>query len=155
MARHYKQGKYSPKNPQKYKGDIKNIVYRSGWEYKFMTYLDLSNSVIEWASEPFPIEYYSSIEKKSRRYFVDFIVKVKGKNGKTQIQFIEIKPFAETLPPKQPKTKSLKAKMRFLRESKTYHVNQDKWKACEAFAKKHNAVFKVFTEYELGIKKRG
>jgi hypothetical protein len=29
MARNYIQGKWVPSNPEKYKGDISNIVYRS------------------------------------------------------------------------------------------------------------------------------
>lgn len=35
----YKQGIYSLKNPQKYKGDPYNVVYRSSWELKVIFYL--------------------------------------------------------------------------------------------------------------------
>ena len=31
----YRSGKYEPKNPEKYIGDIHNIIYRSSWEYRF------------------------------------------------------------------------------------------------------------------------
>lgn len=31
----YYQGKYKPKNPEKYVGDINNIIFRSSWERNF------------------------------------------------------------------------------------------------------------------------
>ena len=40
-------GKFSPKNPQKYRGDFTNIVYRSTWECRVMTWLDNNDSIIE------------------------------------------------------------------------------------------------------------
>ena len=36
------KGIYRPSNPKKYKGDSKNIIYRSLWERKFMNYCDLN-----------------------------------------------------------------------------------------------------------------
>ena len=32
------KGFFKPKNPQKYNGNPTNIIYRSGWELKFMMY---------------------------------------------------------------------------------------------------------------------
>ena len=49
------KGKYTPKNPIKYKGDPTNIIYRSSWELKFMKWCDLREDVIEWQSEEFSI----------------------------------------------------------------------------------------------------
>ena len=46
-----KQGYFKPKNPEKYKGDPHNIIYRSGWEFKFFSYCDTNPSVIEYVSE--------------------------------------------------------------------------------------------------------
>ena len=47
------KGIYRPSNPKKYKGDSKNIIYRSLWERKFMNYCDLNENILEWASENF------------------------------------------------------------------------------------------------------
>ena len=47
------KGIYRPSNPKKYKGDSKNIIYRSLWERKFMNYCDLNENILEWASEEF------------------------------------------------------------------------------------------------------
>ena len=45
------KGKFKPKYPNKYQGDIKEIVYRSSWELKMMKYCDTSKSIVEWGSE--------------------------------------------------------------------------------------------------------
>ena len=49
----YNQGKFRPRNPQKYGGDVSNIVYRSSYELKFMQYCDLTESVNSLKSEEF------------------------------------------------------------------------------------------------------
>ena len=40
------KGKFTPKNPQKYKGNPKNIIYRSSWERRFMSYCDKTKEVL-------------------------------------------------------------------------------------------------------------
>ena len=74
-------GKFTPKNPQKYKGDPKNIIYRSSWEVKVMKYLDDHPDVIWWGSEELVIPYWSPVDNKKHRYFPDFVAKIKQKNG--------------------------------------------------------------------------
>ena len=54
----YKQEYYHPKNVSKYVGDPEKIIYRSSWERKFMIWLDLNDSVLEWSSEPIAIKYF-------------------------------------------------------------------------------------------------
>ena len=44
------QGRFKPKNPTKYMGDPTNIIYRSGWELKLMSYLDTHVNVLQWSS---------------------------------------------------------------------------------------------------------
>ena len=78
------KGRFAPKNPQKYKGDITNIVYRSLWELKFMKWCDLNSSVKEWGSEIVVVPYVSPLDKKVHRYFVDFYMKVMDKEGGVQ-----------------------------------------------------------------------
>jgi len=73
------QGYFKPKNPQKYKGDPTNIIYRSGWELKFMLYVDSHPEILEWGSEEFSIPYRSPIDGRIHRYFPDFYIKKKLK----------------------------------------------------------------------------
>ena len=71
------KGIYRPSNPKKYKGDHRNIIYRSLWERKFMNYCDLNENVIEWASEEFWIPYRDPTTNRVRRYFPDFLLNIK------------------------------------------------------------------------------
>jgi len=150
----YHQGKYTPKNPSKYKGDVNNVIYRSSWELKFLNYLDRNTNVIEYSSEEFFIPYLSPIPNKNgkktvRRYFPDFYVKSKRPDGTIQVQIIEIKPKAQTVPPKNTKTK--RKTNRLIREQFTYMVNQTKWAAAEEYCKDNGYEFVVMTEDDLGI----
>ena len=142
-------GKYYPRYPKKYKGDPTNIVYRSLWERKFMSYCDLTENVSEWQSEEFWIPYRSPIDNRVHRYFPDFYIKYKDSSGKRRSVVIEVKPKSQTkMPPQNPKkrTKSWAYSVR------TYAVNQAKWKAAREFCKDRNIEFKIMTEHELGIK---
>lgn len=144
------KGFFKPKNPKKYKGDSTNIVFRSSWELKLMMYLDIHEDVIKWGSEEIIIPYRSPIDNKIHRYFVDFIVTKINKDGKKETILIEVKPFRQTKEPLKPKKMSKK----FLTEVKDWGVNTAKWKAAEEFCKDRGWQFKIFTEYELGIKKK-
>lgn len=145
----YNQGRFHPQNPEKYKGDVKNIIYRSSWELKFMQWCDRNPSVIEYASEEFCIPYVSPIDGKVHRYFPDFIIKIKEQSGAIKKYIIEVKPKRQTTPPVQTSKKRNKT---FLNEVKTYVVNEAKWKAAEEWCKDRLLEFKIITEQELGIK---
>ena len=145
----YNQGRFHPQNPQKYKGDIQNIIYRSSWELKFMQWCDRNPNVIEYASEEFCIPYLSPIDGRVHRYFPDFIMKVKEQSGEIKKYIIEIKPKRQTVPPVQTSKKRTRT---FINEVKTYAVNEAKWKAAEEWCKDHLLEFKVITEDQLGIK---
>ena len=41
------KGLFKPLNPQKYKGNHKNIIYRSSWEKRFMGYCDKKKEIID------------------------------------------------------------------------------------------------------------
>lgn len=140
------KGRFIPKNPQKYAGDVSNIIWRSTWERQVMNWLDLSDNVVYWSSEELVIKYYSPVDNKIHRYFPDFIVKIKKRDGKVMTHVIEVKPEYQT---KQPTQK--KKTKRFIEESITYVVNQSKWKAAEEFCKDRGWVFQVLTEKHLGI----
>jgi hypothetical protein len=140
------KGWFRPKNPAKYNGDAKNIIYRSSWELKVMKYLDEHQNVIWWASEELHIPYISPIDGKMHRYFPDFIVKLRNKKGEVTTMILEVKPEKQTkMPVQKNKTK------KFLNEIATYTINQAKWKAADLFCKEHGWHFKLITEKELGI----
>lgn len=145
------KGKYIPANPQKYRGDLSNIVYRSSYELKFCRWCDNNKNVLQWSSEPFPIPYMSPVDNAPHRYFIDFIVKVKQRNGDVETLFVEIKPEKQTKPPEPPK--SGKRTPRFLEESVTWEVNKSKWDAAAGFAAKNDARFIIMTERDLGIRR--
>lgn len=141
------KGFFKPKNYKKYKGDPSNIIYRSRWELKLMTYLDAHPDVIEWSSEEFFIPYRSPIDNKIHRYFPDFYVKRKDKTGKVEVLIIEVKPFKQTQPPDQNK----KSK-RYIQEVMTWGINSSKWERAQEFCKDRGWKFKIMTEKELNIK---
>ena len=140
------KGTFLPKNPSKYNGNSKNIIYRSNWELRVMKYFDDHPNVIWWASEELPIPYGSPVDNKTHRYFPDFIVKMRLKDGKVTTYILEVKPLAQTkMPVQKRKTK------RFIQEAATYAINQEKWRAADLFCREQGWQFKVITEKELGL----
>ena len=141
----YNQGKFHPQNPQKYKGNVNNIIYRSSWELKFMQWCDRNENILEYGSEEFWIPYISPVDNRVHRYFPDFIIKVKENSGNTKNYVVEVKPQRQTVPPKQ-KSRVTKS---YLYEAQTYAVNQAKWKAAEEWCADRLLNFMVITEKEL------
>lgn len=142
------KGFFKPQNPRKYRGDINNIIYRSRWELVFMNWLDTHPDILEWGSEEFFIPYKSPIDGKIHRYFPDFYVKRKDRNGIIETVIVEIKPFAQTQEPK----KQSKISKRYINEVQTWGINSSKWKAAENFCEDRKWKFQIITEKELGIK---
>ena len=145
----YKQGLYKPINPKKYKGDPGNIVYRSGWECKFMQRCDSDPNILLWSSEEIVIPYISPIDRKFHRYYPDFLIQTKQSDGSKKTFVIEIKPLAQT---KKPIINTKRKKATLLKEAQTYSINQAKWKAAKEWASDRKIEFIVITEKELGIK---
>ena len=148
MAYDYKQGFFKPRFPNKYIGDPTNIVYRSGWEKRVMQSLDENTTIVRWASEEIVIPYISPIDNRPHRYFVDFYVEAKTRDGKVRKMLLEVKPAAQTQPPKSPKRKT----KRYITEVMTYGVNEAKWKAAREFCIDKGWEFHIITEADL-IKK--
>ena len=142
------KGRYTPKNPKKYKGDHHNIVYRSLWERKFMVYCDNSDNILEWGSEEIIIPYLSPWDGKLHRYFPDFYIKVRQASGNIKKFIIEVKPKKQTRPPKPVNRKTKK----WLSEVKTYSINEAKWKHAKEWCSNNDMEFKILTEEELGIR---
>ena len=141
-------GKFSPRNPQKYRGDFTNIVYRSTWECRVMTWLDNNEGIIEWGSEEVVIPYRSPVDNRVHRYFPDFYVKVKQKDDTMKVMILEVKPARQTKPPEKKK----KVTKQYIQEVVTWGVNEAKWKAATEFCLDRGWTFKVLTEHDLGLK---
>ena len=71
------KGRFQPSNIEKYRGDHRNIIYRSLWERKFMVYCDRNENILEWGSEEIVIPYRSPLDGRIHRYFPDFYIKVR------------------------------------------------------------------------------
>jgi hypothetical protein len=145
-AKEVYSGKFIPRNPAKYKGNLSNITYRSSYELKFMNWCDLNKSVLEWGSEEIVVPYRSPLDNRIHRYFVDFFVKVQSKD-KVRMCLIEVKPHRFTQEPKIPARKT----KRFISEVKQWGVNIAKWEAAKEFCLDRNWEFMIITEKELGI----
>lgn len=143
----YRQGLYTPINPEKYKGDKNQIFWRSSYERKTMLFLDLNPNVLEWSSEETIIPYQNPLTGRVSRYFVDFYAKMKDKNGNIKKFLIEVKPHSQTLPPvqKNRKTKSL------VYQQAEYIKNQAKWKSASEYCSKRDMNFVILTEKQLGV----
>lgn len=146
----YIQGKFTPKNPRKYKGDPTNIKFRSSWELTMMNRLDTDPNVLEWSSEETIIPYRSPLDNKIHRYFPDFKVKVIDRDGKHKTYLMEVKPLKQTQEPK--KTPTNKATKRYIHEVTTYLTNKAKWSAAESYCAKNGYEFLIITEQVLNIK---
>lgn len=143
----YQQGKYQPQNPQKYVGDVTNIVYRSSWELRAMQWMDENPDVECWGSEELAIPYRSPLDNQLHRYFVDFVVKFKTPTG-VQVALLEIKPESQTKPPKKTKRKR---RTTLIYEAQEYAVNQAKWESARQFCNQKGWKFLVLTEKNLPI----
>lgn len=147
MYKNTYKGKYSVKNPKKYRGDINEISYRSSWELGYMNWCDRTDAVLEWGSEVAIIPYISPIDRKVHKYYVDFYVKIKDTHGNIKKYLIEIKPKKFTQEPIKPK----KMTKQFIQEVYTYSVNQAKWKAAKEFCADRGFEFLILTEEELKV----
>ena len=147
MKKYPRVGKYKVKNKEKYVGNLHECEHRSGWEHAYMKYLANNPAVLEWGSETIKIPYYKPVEKRSRRYFVDFYAKVRNAEGEIKKYIIEVKPLSQCRPPK----KRNKITIKYKNDLKTYICNQSKWKAARKWAEKRGMEFVILTEKELDI----
>lgn len=141
------KGRYTPKNPQKYKGDPTKIIYRSSWELMMMKYFDGNPYVLEWSSEELCIPYISPIDGRQHLYYPDFKIKMKDKNGTIRTKVIEIKPKKQTIPPE----KKSRITKKYIHEVATYGINSAKWKYAKEYCEDRKWEFLVFTEKEIGL----
>lgn len=145
------KGRFAPNNPQKYKGNHTNIIYRSLWELKLMMKLDGHPDVLQWSSEEIRIPYISPLDGRRHTYFVDFYVKMKTRDNTIKEVLIEVKPKYQTVPPKVQDAK--RPTKKYLREVSTWGVNSAKWEAAKRYCEERGWTFEIFHEDHLGITK--
>lgn len=143
------KGKYKLKNPQKYKGDPTNVIYRSLWERKYMVKCDTNENILEWSSEEISLPYRSPIDNKIHKYFPDFFVKERLSDGSIKKYIVEIKPKKQIAPPLIPKRKT----KGYLYEVMEYAKNQSKWEVAKEWCKDRGYEFKILTEEDLNIRR--
>ena len=139
QCRKFKQGKFIPQHPEKYMGDITQILYRSSWEQKFFFWLDNNPNVLKWGSEELKIPYVNPLDNRVHEYYIDISLIVQTALGPKKF-CIEIKPYKQTI---QPGKRASKESIR------TFITNMAKWKAAKEYCEKMNIEFKVLTEREL------
>lgn len=141
----YHKGPYKVKNKSKYVGNPNKVISRSSWEHHFYTYLDNHPNVIKWNSEGTVIPYIHPVKGTHHRYFVDATIQLKNSNGEIKTYIAEVKPLAQTMPPKKPQrlTESYKNAV------ETFLVNQAKWEAAKEFAARNGIEFIIITEKNL------
>lgn len=137
------KGRFTPQNPKKYSGDSNNIIYRSNLEKRFMKYFDMHDSILTWASEEIAIPYLDPITGRRKRYFPDFLVKIKKASGELAVYMIEVKPYTQTYLKENARTASqIYHNLRYGRDSA-------KWAAATDFCKSKNWKFIVMTDKDL------
>lgn len=145
MPRGWRQGIYTPRNPNKYRGDATKIRYMSSWEQKLHQFLDSNPNILEWSSEEIAIPYLKPTTGRIHKYFPDYWVKFRNKHGEIVEEMWELKPNNQiSLPSRRGKRKKQQ-----IVEAVQFEVNKAKWKAAQAFCDKRGIKFRLVTENQL------
>lgn len=139
--------RWIPQHPEKYDGNHLGIITRSSWEVRFANWCDMNSNVVKWSSEETIVPYRCGTDNKIHRYFLDFRIQVRNKDGGLKTFLVEIKPSSQCIPPVKGKNTK-----RYINESLTYVKNMSKWEAADRFAKDRGWEFIVLNESHLGIK---
>ena len=130
-------------NPDKYKGNPGNIIFRSSWERAFCKWADKNDSVLCWSSEERRIPYYDPVQKKRRTYYPDFWIRYRNKNGIIIEEIIEVKPQRQI---DGPQVKPKRRTKTWLNEVYTYTTNQAKWRAALEYCEDRGMNFRLLSE---------
>jgi hypothetical protein len=137
------KGRFSPRQPEKYRGNPLCIFYRSGWELQYFTLLDTSPEVVWWSSEEKSFPYLDKTCGKVRRYYPDIIMGVQ-REGFVEVRVVEIKPHKYTEPPPPPK--SGRRTKSYMNTCLEYVRNQCKWDSMRKECENRGWNFQVLTE---------
>jgi hypothetical protein len=135
----YAQGKYTPKNPDKYLGN-RNPTYRSSWEFHFCKFCDENPHVTKWASEAIKIPYRNPFTGKFTVYVPDYFIAYTDANNRQHAELIEVKPKNQT---------NLQEAGRSRINQAHAVLNEAKWAAAHAYCKQQGIGFRVITEDQL------
>lgn len=138
------KGLYIPKNPEKYMGDLSKITFRSSWERRMMEFFDLNPNVERWCSEEIAIPYIKPTDGAVHKYYPDFYVEYKDRNGAAHRELIEIKPHKQAVY----KQKSSDY------DKISFAINMAKWESAKQFCDKQGIKFRVLTEQQLFPKEK-
>lgn len=108
-------------------------------------FCDTNTNVVEWSSEEIVVPYRSPFDGKIHRYFVDFCIKVKNKDGLIETLLIEIKPKKKTQKPNSVCIGSHVSKGKLI-EIKDWMINNAKWEAAREFCADRKWKFQILTE---------
>lgn len=135
----FRQGKYTPRHPEKYIGNVNTIRYMSSWELRLFQFLDNNPNILRWASEEIAIPYIKPTDGKVHRYFPDCYVEYQNKYGQIVKEILEVKPKEQTRLSKRAK----------LVEAVTFAINKAKWAAADEWCKQRGLTFRVITQDAL------
>lgn len=110
-----------------------------------MVYLDENSAILEWSNEEKIIPYFDVSSNRWRRYFPDFYVKFKNKQGQIKEQIWEVKPLNQTIEPKVQK----RITEQYVNKVLTWGKNTSKWKAATEYCQDRGWEFVILTEKEL------
>ena len=125
MKRSQFKGRFTPTNPTKYAGNVRQIIYRSSWERLFMSYCDRHPNILLWNSEETKIPY--KFDGKHRTYYPDFWITMVDSNDNLVEKLIEIKPHYQ----------------------RNWKINRAKWAEASQACLQNGMEFLVLTEKEL------
>lgn len=139
----YHQGRYRPANPQKFEGDLNNIIFRSSWELRCLQFFDNNPSITKVMSEEIKIPYFNPVKRKPANYYPDFYVELTDKNGNKRRELIEVKPKAQV---QEQARENTYAKLQRA-------MNYAKWQAAAEWCAARNVNFRIITEDDIWGKK--
>jgi hypothetical protein len=143
----YRQGYFKPIYPEKYVGDSGKIIYRSSWEKKFMTFCDVNEKVVAWASETIQVPYLSPIDGAVKTYNLDFYFKVREEDGSCKDYIAEIKPAKKLEKPVLPNSRLTEKRVEAHNyQMKEYITNMYKFQAAKQWAEERGWEFMLITE---------
>lgn len=141
----FRQGVFTPVYPEKYRGNVAQIYYRSSWELAMNKFLDTNMNILRWSSEEIKIPYIKPTDGKVHHYYPDYWVEYQNRNGEVIQEIVEVKPASQVAKP----TTRGKARKTILFEQTAWAVNQAKWTAAQKWCQDRGLRFRVITENGL------
>ena len=105
-----------------------------------MKFCDTDPRILKWASEAVKIPYKDPFTGKGTIYVPDFFIQYADKQGRIQVELIEVKPSNQTLKERVGKNRNNQLQ---------WAKNQYKWRAAYEWCNKNGVKFRILTENEL------